>query len=234
MSWQELAPTPPSVNWLEHAPTDAVTYDLFLQVCDHWVAWQRALGVTDHMQEPRAWCNPGDLQTFSNVVNWWPTGGVPTHLRAPTLVAMLNGLRVLPQGLTESFAEHLDRRKALVAGHIAAKGGDTANPNETADERAARKNRERQARWQLKHAAASADPVKNELIEAARSEANKLSEWKATLRTYTKEQKLACDAAVRAAKQARDDNISTGERAVAEQEVRMLAAKEALSNYNPA
>ena len=52
------------------------------------------------------------------------------------------------------------------------------------------------------------------------------------MRKYIKDQKLACDAAVRAAKQQRDDNISAGEEAILAQEQRVITAKAALDNFN--
>lgn len=232
MTWTPPTEAPASYTWLETADHNAVQPQHFLIVCQEWIAWQLELGVTDPIQDPATFFDVyTDLQNFANVVSWWPKEGVPTNLRAPTLAGMVTLLRPGPNNGPETFAEHLARRVDGMKAFIRTKGGDTENPNETAAERAARKNRERQQRFQLKHAAGSDDPAKHALIEVAKSEAAKLSEWKAYLRKYVKDQKLACDAAVRAAKQLRDDNISAAEQAIVDQEVRMLAAKAAVDNY---
>lgn len=233
MTWTPPTPAPPSYQWLEAADHNVVTPHHFLMVCQEWIDWQRSMGVMDDMQDPSVFFDAGsDLQTFANVVSWWPKEGIPIALRAPTLAAMVTVLRVPNTGRpAESFRAHLDRLVEMVKTHIRMKGGDTENPNETAVERAARKNRERQARFQLKHATGSDDPEQHALIEVAKSEATKLSEWKAYLRKYVKDQKMACDSAVRAAKQLRDDNICKAEWAIMEQEQRMLDAKAAVDNY---
>lgn len=233
MTWTPPAAAPASYTWLESADHNTVQAQHFLIVCQDWIAWQRGLGVTDDMQDPATFFDVyTDLQNFANVVSWWPKEGVPTNLRAPTLAGMVSVLRLSPGGRpAETFAEHLEWRVNAVKAFIRTKGGDTENPNETSAERAARKNRERQARFQLRHAKGSDDPEHHALIEAAKVEAAKLSEWKAYMRKYVKDQKLACDAAVRAAKQLRDDNISAAEQAIVDQEVRMLAAKAAVDNY---
>lgn len=234
MTWTPPQAAPASYQWLERADPNAVTYELFLVICNEWVEWQRSMGVQDRLRDPAIWVQPGDLQTFVNVVIWWPKTGVPTHLHCPTLAGMVTALREVPGGKspTHSFIAQLEWRVNAVKGHVRDKGGDADNPNETSAERAARKNRERQERWRIKHAPGSDDPVENALIEVAKAEASKLTEWKTYLRTYVKDQRLACDAAVRNAKQARDDNISAAEKAIADQEIRMLAAKDAVNNYS--
>ena len=240
MTWTPPQAAPASYAWLEKATPeqeDTLTYGQFLQICYEWIDWQRALGVTDEMLDPASWVRDGDLQSFSNVVSWWPKTGVPVHMHAPTLASMVTALRVLPPsgaGLarTSSFSELLAWRVETVKAHVRLKGGDTENPNETSEERARRKNRERQAKWQLEHRAGSDDPALNALIEDAKLQAKALTDWKAYLRKYVKDQKLVCDAAVRAARQARDDNIRNAEQAIVDQEIRMLEAKDAVSNYS--
>jgi len=233
MTWTPPLAAPPSYIWLEKADPEAVTYALFLIVCNEWIDWQRALGVTDQFYNPVEWVRDGDLQTFSNVVTWWPKSGLPTHLHAPTLAGMVTVLRQGGTGRTprESFAEHLQARVDTVKAHVRAKGGDTENPNETSEERARRKNRERQAKFLIAHRPGSDDPAHNALIEDAKLQASTLTEWKAYLRKYVKEQKLECAAAERAAKQRRDDNIRAAEQAIVDQETRMLAAKDAVIAY---
>ena len=235
MSWRDLPVAPASYEWLSTVDHNVVTAQHFLTVCHEWIEWQRSLGVNDAMQDPSTFFNEyTDLQNFANVVSWWPKAGIPVQMRAPTLAHMVSSLRIIPDGRlgAQTFAEHLEWRVNVVKSFIRTKGGDTENPNETTAERAARKNRERQARFQLKHAKGSDDPEHHALIEAAKAEAIKLSEWKAYMRKYIKDQKLACDAAVRAAKQQRDDNISAGEEAILAQEQRVITAKAALDNFN--
>lgn len=232
MTWTPPAPSPQSFQWLMTADHNEVTPELFLIICKDWITWQREMGVTDQMQSPTEFFNQySDLQNFANVVSWWPKSGVPVIMQAPTLAGMVSGLRVFPEDDPQTFAEILESRVERVKAFILSKGGNVENPNETAEERARRKNRERQQRYQLRHAKSSGDPELDALVQAAKAEADKLTEWKAYLRKYVKEQKLACDSAIRAAKQLRDDNISDAERAISEQEARMRKAKEALDNY---
>lgn len=234
MTWTPPLAAPPSYIWLQDADHSLVTYPFFLTICNEWIEWQRALGVDSEFHEPESWVQGGDLQTFANVVSWWPKTGIPVHLSVPTLAGMVMGLRKGGVGRSqgESFAQNLQLRVDIVKAHIRAKGGDAENPNETAEDRYKRKNRERQARWQLNNRPGSDDPEHNALIEAAKLEAKKLTEWKAYLRKYVKEQKLLMDATIRAARQTRDDNIKAAEQAISEQEIRMLDAKDALTKYS--
>jgi len=236
MTWTPPPPEPASYIWLKDADHNVVSYELFIIICYEWIAWNRSIGVTDPMLIPEQWVQPGDLQNFANVVSWWPRVNVPIKLSIPTLSGMLHDLRfgAGERATVTTFAQRLDAFVRKAESAIVIKGGDPKNPNETPEERAKRKNREKQARWRLRNTASSEDPAENALIETLKSEAAKLAEWKAYLRHYVKEQKLVCDSAVRVAKQARDNNISAAEKAIVDQEARMVAAKDALSNYSAA
>lgn len=234
MSWQQHALTEPaSFRWIKTAKLEEVQFTWFIQACKDWIAWQQECGSTAEFFDPDTFAQSGDLQTLANVVSWWPKGGTPTALRCPSLMDAVVATQVPANALIQwtTLKEFLDARVEACKAWLRTQGGNTENPNETSAERAKRKNAERQARWRLRHAERSEDPEHNALIETARREAESLQQARTWLRQYVKDQKVACDGAIRAAKQARDDNVSAAQHAVAEQEKRMLDAKAIADSY---
>lgn len=217
---------PESYGYMQTADVNDVKYEWFILACHEYIAWQRACGVVFEPQVPEQFCKPGDLQTLANVVNWWPKNA-PPRLRAPTLGSFMDDLKTGQHTFESRLGWYVVRIKEW----ITEQGGNVDNPNETAEERAKRKNRERQRAWQLRHAEGSDDPELHALIQAAKHEAEQLSLAKAWLKGHLAELRSTEQAAIAAAKAARANGVSAAEAAVADQQKRMLDAKALVDAY---
>lgn len=226
-------PQPASFDYMRTCDPNEVRVDWFRAACAEWLYWQNQCGVTDRMQRIDDYFKEGDLQTFCNVVSWWPKNA-PANLRVPTLADMITYLRIYdnhPNAVGATFAQALEARVERVKSWMSTKRMDPDNPNETKEERAKRMNRERQRAWQLRHSEGSEDPELNALLKAARHESEQFSQAKAWMKGEIAAAKRAEQAAVLAAKEARSERVSAAEIAVAGQEKRMLDAKAVVDAY---
>lgn len=97
-------------------------------------------------------------------LDWWPKQGLPTTHDFSTIDRVgLFSVYNPHVGAPVRAMEILTRKAAEVSEYLTVSGSSVVNPNETAEERKARKNREAQSRHRDKQRA-NADPA----IEAAR------------------------------------------------------------------
>ena len=231
MSTVNILLPPASYSYMETADVEQVRHEWFITACYEWITWQRAAGVTDEFLVPEQYAQEGDLQTLATVVSWWPKNA-PARYRAPSLAAFIQDLRVRGDAGCSSMAMRIDYYVNRVREHIQREGGDPQNPNETKEERAKRKNRERQKRFQLAHAESNSDdPVLDGLVATMRAEAQSLTQGKAWLKRELAQAKAAEQAAIAHARAARAERVSAAEAAVAAQEQRMLDAKAVVDAY---
>lgn len=223
-----LAP-PASYGYMMTADPEVVLYDWLITAAHEFIAWKRSAGLELEAQEPTAWVQPGDLQTLSNVVSWWPKNAPPRYM-VPSLAALMEDL-FIRDGEIWSFTLRLDWYVARVREWVRTDGGNPDNPNESREERAKRKNRERQAAWQARNRRGSDDPEHDALIQRARHEAEQLRLAKAWLKNEVVAAKRAEQEAIAAAKQARVARVSAAESAVARQEQLMLDSKAIADAY---
>lgn len=221
---------PASVAWLQTADHNIVQWEHFLQCLVDHAEYLRASGVPEeHIQDPNRFAEPGDLQSFHNVVMWWPQDAPATH-RCPTLHDLLLNLQIhgdTPRSFTHALDWHVDRVKLWLAGTRR----DPENPNESKAERDARLNRERVARYRLRNATESDDPDLNALVRAAKAAVESAAQGRKWLKGVEKQAKSDCDAAIAAAKLARADTVSKAIAAVEAAEVQAHAAQSALDAY---
>lgn len=222
---------PASVSWLQTADDNTVQWQHFLQCLVDHAEYLRVAGVPpEQIMNPVAFAQPGDLQTLSNVVSWWPKDAPLTH-RAPTLYTLLLGLRNLdgnaPRTLGHLLDWYVDRVKAWMVG--ARKDPD--NPNESKADRDARLNRERVARHRLRNAPGSDDPDEHALIERAKAAEESASQGRKWLRGAIQQEKLQCTTDIAARKLLRDQTIAAHTQAVALAEQQALDAKAILDAY---
>jgi hypothetical protein len=221
---------PASVSWLQSADDNTVQWQHFLQCLIDHAEYLRASGVpVDQIHNPYTFAEPGDLQTLSNVVSWWPVDAPITH-RAPTLHMLLQGLRITedsPRSFSHLLDWYVDRVKAWMVG--ARKDPD--NPNESKAERDARLNRERVARHRLRNAAGSDDPDEHALILRAKAAEENASQGRKWLRGAIQQEKLQCTTDIAARKLQRDQTIAAHTAAVALAEQQAVDAKTVLDAY---
>lgn len=225
-------PIPDSVGWLMSANDESVQWQHFIlcvqDQCNYWLA----CGVpSEEVANPLEWTKESDLQNLSTVVSWWPKDAPASH-RHPTLYGMLYSLRT-PQGnkaktFEEALGDYVDRVKVWML----ANKKNVDNPNESKEERDARLNRERVARYRLRHAPGSDDPEMDALLKAAKAADHNAVEGRKWLKGEIQRAKSDMDAAIARAKLERVDRVQRGEQAVAQAEAQALAAKTALDNFN--
>lgn len=223
-----IAP-PASYSYMMTASADVVRYEWLIQAAHEYIAWKRSAGITLDAQVPEQWVQPGDLQTLSNVVSWWPADAPPRY-RAPSFAVLMDDL-FIKDGEIWSFTQRLEWFVVRVREWVRTEGGNPENPNESREDRARRKNRERQAAYQARNRRGSDDPEHDALIQRARHEAEQLRQAKAWLKGEIAAAKGAEQAAIAAAKGARAERISAAEAAVAGQEKRMLDSKAIADAY---
>lgn len=102
--------------------------------------------------------NDAELPQMWAALDWWPKHGLPTTHDFSTLRKISLFYVYVPNvGAPVRAMEILSRKGKEVAEYIEAKGGSVVNPNETPQERAARKNRETQKRYR-ERLRSNADP----------------------------------------------------------------------------
>lgn len=114
-------------------------------------------------------CTEQDLENWRQLIVWWPR--VPYRNNAPPFQPMLtlmldaqHGAPTLPPvTFAHSLRTHWERAVAWCQLH----GVDTSNPNESADERSKRLNRERVAAWRAAKKVEQ-DPTLTEAVVNAR------------------------------------------------------------------
>lgn len=220
---------PASVSYMQTADPHVVQREWFIMACHDWINWKRACGLVFEAQDPERFCLPGDLQTLCNVVSWWPKDA-PIRLRPPSLALFLEDLPIRDD-VTITFSQRLQIQADHARTWVSERGGNVDNPNESKEERARRKNRERQRAWQMRNAEGSDDPELHRLIQLAKHEAEQLTQAKAWLKRELSAARVAEQAAIAAAKAARANRISELESAVAGQEKAMLDAKAIVDAY---
>ncbi len=229
-----FVPIPASVTWLQTADPQTVQWEHFAQCILDYVAWLRASGVPEErIGDPYAFIEPGDLQNFINVVNWWPKDAPPSH-RAPTLYGMLVELNLGNGALMRSFGHTLDWHVERVKEWMVGARKDPSNPNETKDEKATRLNRERVARHRLRHMDHSTDdPVLNQLIVAAKHAEQSASAGRKWIKGEIHRAKSDMEATILAAKSERVARVKRAEEALALAERQAVDAQELVRQYNP-
>lgn len=222
---------PPSCAWLQTANSESVRWEHFIQCVVDYAAWLRASGMDAiHIYEPAQWVNPGDLQSYSDVVSWWPADAPASHA-APSLFTLLQHLRIAEGSAGETFNQALQWHVARVRAWLAANRRDPENPNESKAERDARLNRERVARHRLRHMAGSDDPEEHALIERAKTAEANASAGRKWLKGTIQQEKLQCTTDIAARKLHRDNTIAAYTQAVADAEKQAMDAKTVLDQY---
>lgn len=227
-------PVPASCAWLQTADPNTVRYEHFLQCCADYIAWQRACGVSEYAitLTPEQYADPGDLQSYvDNVVNWWPKDA-PASCHMPSLYQIMTEI-VDHHGhgarhMSCVIADHMETVRAWMIGA----GKDPSNPNETPEEKAARKNRERVARWRVRHSNTNTDDhTLNALrLAAKRADAN-AAQGKQWLKGEIQQAKLDMEAAITQSKLERTQRVACAEAAVQEAQEAARRAKQALESY---
>lgn len=223
-------PIPPSVSWLQSASPDEVSYDLFRAVCADYSAYQLQCGVDPERIMPvDQFVQPGDLQTLANVVSWWPQGA--PH-KPPTLSALMTAIVSVDDGPKTTFVDMLEISKARLGPWMAARKVNPHDPNESPEDKAKRLNRERVARWRIKHAEEPIDdPDLAALVRNAKLQADYVTQGRRWLKDVERRAKATYDAAVVSAKQARLDTVSKAEAELAAQIQRAEDAKALVDSY---
>lgn len=234
MSW-EPTPYPPEVLYLQKPEAAHVlTYEQFLHCARTHVLWLNAeaeragLPNLGH-QRLEEWVKPGDLQTFVDVVKWWPKPS--PQFPAPTLYDMVASIRPHDSFEATTFIDYLDLRVERVREWCRRNRINPDNPNESKSEREARLNRERVARHRLRHAPGSDDPEEQALIERAKAAEENASQGRKWLKGAIQQEKLNCAKDIQARKAQRDKTIVGYEKAVADAEQAALDAKAVLDAY---
>jgi hypothetical protein len=221
---------PASVNWLMSADDSTVKWEHYQQCLVDHANYLLASGVPqDQIVNPYTFAQPGDLQTLSNVVSWWPVDAPATH-RVPTLYMLLQCLRIM-DGRPTTFDAQLEWYVARVTAWMLENRRDPDNPNETKAEREARLNRERVARHRLRNAAGSDDPVEHDLIQRAKAAEESASQGRKWLKGAIQQEKVQCTTDISARKAQRDATIAAYTQAVADAERQAAEAKAVLDAY---
>lgn len=232
MSWQ-ATPVPQQIQWLQQEPNAAhiLNNQQFLECAQAHMEWLDAEALraelpNPHNTIPDAWLKDGDLQTFVDVVSWWPKNakGMP----APNLFSMILSI---PMGQHKTFIEHLEFLQERVRKWCKHNRIDPNNPNETATEKALRLNRERVARHRLRHMSDSDDPELQPLLTAAKTAELNASQGRKWLAGAIRQAKLECSKAIADAKALRESQIINHTAAVAAAELAAANAKAALDAY---
>lgn len=226
MSYHAL---PQSVAWLQTADPETVQWEHIHQIAHDYAGWLVQCGVpAESIYDPDKFVQQGDLQTYSNVVSWWPAD-VPAQYHMPTLSILLQSMRIV--GEPESFAQALERNVERIKAWMPSARINPDNPNESKAEREARLNRERVARHRLRHSKETDDPQLNELLAAAKAaDANALA-GKRWLKGEIQQAKFDMDAAIARAKADRSERVARAEAAVLEAEAQARSAKDAVESY---
>lgn len=222
-----MPPHTPALIWIQQVDPNIVQYDHYLMVCAEYIEWLKACGVTDPFQDPASWVQPGDLQSFCNVVSKWPKRTAQGY-SAPTLFSVLDGLRIQQNFTTRTFAAYMDFVWDKVANWMRSQRMDPDNPNETPEERAKRKNREGVAKHRLLKRLADPDTAP-EIYHAqmAVQHAGAMRKW---LRDVERIAKDTYDGAVASAKLAKLATISEAKEQVAQAELAASNAQAAIDN----
>lgn len=231
MSWTPPPAAPASFEYMRNANADAVRLEWFVQACIEWVQWQYSTGAQFEVQPLDQFIRDGDLQTFSNVVSWWPKNAPVSH-RVPNLADMITYVRVPDYpNPTRTFAEALGERVERVKGWMRTQRMDADNPNETREERAKRMNRERQRNFKLRHAENVDDPDLQALVLAAKNEADQLQAARTWAKNYVGVVRNKYDSAVAQAKLDKTASLDWAAQWLATQEQRVQDAKHAVDAY---
>jgi hypothetical protein len=196
---------------LQSAPLngDGVRYEWFRQACLDYQQYQQDCGAPyEHMNDVDWYVQPGDLQTFVNVVSWWPKHA-PKGFQAPYLYKMM--LECVSPG-ARTFVQVLDDAKERLRPWMEAKRVSFDNPNESREEKKKRLNREGVARYRANHAPEpSDDPELAELMRACKAAQDNVAKGRAYVKGVERDAKAVYDAAVLAAKVARADTVSAAQ-----------------------
>lgn len=223
---------PASCAWLQTADYNFVTHEHFVQCCQDYCEWLRASGVPEN--QIHTWVNgfvfPGDLQTYANVVSWWPKNA-PASYAPPTLFTIMQDLRLQPDGPQTKFVESLDWYVERVKEWIRVQRMSMDNPNEDKEERERRLNRERVARHRIKHMPGSDDPEEQALISEAKAAQDSLSEGRKWIKSYERETIALMKVEIAECKKRQAQKVMDAQSHIAQAERRVEAARAALDSY---
>ena len=105
---------PASVTWLQTADPEDVRFEHFIQVCRDYIEYQRVCGVPEErFQIPEQFVQEGDLQSFMNVVSWWPKDA-PRGYHAPTLSGLMQSVIMVDASRPSTFLSTLENAKARI------------------------------------------------------------------------------------------------------------------------
>lgn len=109
-----------------------------------------------------------DIATYEQAIAWWPNPEVveelPPHMQAPTPYLLASNYADLSHPHGTTFAQRLNHYVQTVCHWLTANGYSPQTPNESKEERKARKNREAQARFRTS-AKQAADPLLQQRID---------------------------------------------------------------------
>lgn len=223
---------PPSVAWLLTADDNTVKHEHYIQCLVDHANWLLACGVDPfRVQDPLNFCGVGDLQILANVVSKWPLDAPATH-QAPTLHRLLQQLHVMEGQRPLNFLQSLNWYVERIHAWLIGKRRDPGNPNETKDERDARLNRERVARYRLRNASAeSDDPELNALIMLAKEAEANATAGRKWIKDEIKQAKLDMDTAILDARTARVARVKRAEEWLALAEKQVFEAQELVRQH---
>lgn len=222
-------PIPVSVAWLQTANDETVQYEHFVQCAYDHAEWLKASGVPEsNISNPATFVTPGDLQTLSNVVSWWPKDA-PNNYAAPTLYQLLQDLR--HNGVSLSFADSLAWYVERIKEWMRVHKFNVDNPNETKGEREARLNRERVARHRVRHSPEASDPELAAFQRAHKEAMESLAAGQKWMKQYEKETKAQLKVDIANAKAAQSQKMKEAFEHVAAAAKRSEDAKLALDTY---
>lgn len=102
-------------------------------------------------RDPLTFVDQNAVDQYNQALEWWPdkefVTDLPDYLAPPTLYLMCNSFNDLNYAFGNSFALRLNHYAQTLCTWLTENGYSTQTPNETKDERKARKNREAQTRF---------------------------------------------------------------------------------------
>lgn len=219
---------PDSYQWLSQQDPDTIEYLVVMQCAHNYVQFFADQGFAT--QDPARFLQPGDLQTFSNVVRDWPAmEGAP---RKPNIADIMLSLRIIDPTNVRTFAQDLDFLWQRCRAWLADKNYDPDNPNETPKERQNRlaAARMRKYRGKLNERNIN-DPEEMALVRKLREAQDNAKACRKYVRDQEAAAKTAYDAAVAQAKLARSATVSAAQAWVPQVDQAVVDAERALESY---
>lgn len=229
-----MIPTPesmfgPAYAWLTNVDPAVVTEAQYYSALRNYIDHAIAQGVPDdQFLDEHKYFKPGDLQLYESVRSSWSP--VPKARHCPTLADMLQGVRIV--GAPLSFEASLKAQYGRFREWCAKAGKDPDNLDETPDERAKRKSRERMRRKRSRDAETDCqDESEVALLRAVRAAKENAKAGNTWFKGVEATAKTAYDAAVDRAKLARTQTVSAARVHVIAADTAVSEAERALSEY---